>query len=65
MAINQMQGFAIGNSRVRLSWGRSQNSAGPGGAFRGPPPNAQYYQMTMGMNPGGPAPFPPNFQSMK
>ncbi|KAI8599002.1 hypothetical protein EDD21DRAFT_308626 [Dissophora ornata] len=25
MAINQMNGFQIGNSRVRLSWGRAQN----------------------------------------
>ncbi|KAK9474758.1 uncharacterized protein V1510DRAFT_227795 [Dipodascopsis tothii] len=29
MAINQMQGYPIGNSRVRLSWGRSQNNSGP------------------------------------
>ncbi|KOS20774.1 putative RNA-binding protein [Escovopsis weberi] len=28
MAINQMQGYPIGNSRVRLSWGRSQNNSG-------------------------------------
>ncbi|VVT55178.1 uncharacterized protein SAPINGB_P004466 [Magnusiomyces paraingens] len=27
-AITQMQGYPIGNSRVRLSWGRSQNSSG-------------------------------------
>lgn len=27
MAINQMQGYPIGNSRVRLSWGRSQNNS--------------------------------------
>ena len=31
MAINQMQGYPIGNSRVRLSWGRSQNNSGPAG----------------------------------
>jgi len=31
MAINQMQGYPIGNSRVRLSWGRSQNNSGPVG----------------------------------
>jgi hypothetical protein len=30
MAINQMQGYPIGNSRVRLSWGRSQNNSGVG-----------------------------------
>ncbi|KAK9381824.1 uncharacterized protein V2V93DRAFT_202397 [Kockiozyma suomiensis] len=29
MAINQMQGYPIGNARVRLSWGRSQNNSGP------------------------------------
>lgn len=29
-AITQMQGYPIGNSRVRLSWGRSQNSANGG-----------------------------------
>ena len=38
MAINQMQ--HTGNSRVRLSWGRSQNNSGPAGTpYRpGPPP---------------------------
>jgi RNA recognition motif-containing protein len=33
MAINQMQGYPIGNSRVRLSWGRSQNNSGPAGTY--------------------------------
>lgn len=31
MAINQMNGYQIGNSRVRLSWGRSQNDKTQGG----------------------------------
>lgn len=44
MAINQMQGYPIGNSRVRLSWGRSQNNSG----FGGP-----------GMSPQGPQPQGP------
>lgn len=50
MAINQMQGYPIGNSRVRLSWGRSQNNSGPAGTpYRPapPPPNHQYPQMGM------------------
>ncbi|ANB14380.1 Nam8p [Sugiyamaella lignohabitans] len=57
-AITQMQGYPIGSSRVRLSWGRSQNAVanaglnglpgGPGGN-NGPPPGA--YR---------PAPPPPN-----
>ncbi|KAG9248523.1 hypothetical protein BJ878DRAFT_433150, partial [Calycina marina] len=39
MAINQMQGYPIGNSRVRLSWGRSQNNSGPAGTpYRPAPP---------------------------
>lgn len=49
MAINQMQGYPIGNSRVRLSWGRSQNNSGPAGTpYRPapPPPNNP-----IGMNP--------------
>ncbi|KAJ4292595.1 hypothetical protein N0V90_009258 [Kalmusia sp. IMI 367209] len=37
MAINQMQGYPIGNSRVRLSWGRSQNNSGPAGTLTAPP----------------------------
>ena len=30
LAIQQMNGYQIGNSRIRLSWGRSQNEAKPG-----------------------------------
>ncbi|OLL24868.1 putative RNA-binding protein [Neolecta irregularis DAH-3] len=40
-AINQMQGYPIGSSRVRLSWGRSQSNSGPPGTpYRqsAPPP---------------------------
>jgi len=53
MAINQMQGYPIGNSRVRLSWGRSQNNSGVGTPYRPAPPPPHY-----GMGPGphaGPA----------
>lgn len=39
MAINQMQGYPIGNSRVRLSWGRSQNNSGVGTPYRPAPPH--------------------------
>ncbi|EEH36473.2 mRNA binding post-transcriptional regulator (Csx1) [Paracoccidioides lutzii Pb01] len=50
MAINQMQGYPIGNSRVRLSWGRSQNNSGPAGTpYRPAPPPPMY--PTMGMPP--------------
>lgn len=43
MAINQMQGYPIGNSRVRLSWGRSQNNSGPPGTpYRAAPPPPVY-----------------------
>lgn len=53
MAINQMQGYPIGNSRVRLSWGRSQNNSGPAGTpYRPAPPPPQY--PSMGMPPAGP-----------
>ncbi|KAA8576680.1 hypothetical protein EYC84_006759 [Monilinia fructicola] len=46
MAINQMQGYPIGNSRVRLSWGRSQNNSGPAGTpYRPAPPPPHYQQM--------------------
>jgi RNA recognition motif-containing protein len=38
MAMNQMQGYPIGNSRIRLSWGRSQNNAGPPGTPYKPTP---------------------------
>lgn len=48
MAINQMQGYPIGNSRVRLSWGRSQNNSGPAGTpYRPAPPPPQYSNMGM------------------
>ena len=48
MAINQMQGYPIGNSRVRLSWGRSQNNSGPAGTpYRPAPPPPIYPQMGM------------------
>ncbi|KXX75699.1 RNA-binding post-transcriptional regulator csx1 [Madurella mycetomatis] len=57
MAINQMQGYPIGNSRVRLSWGRSQNNSGVGTPYRPAPPPPHY--MGGGMPPhgapGGPA----------
>ncbi|PSS27994.1 hypothetical protein M430DRAFT_161547 [Amorphotheca resinae ATCC 22711] len=53
MAINQMQGYPIGNSRVRLSWGRSQNNSGPAGTpYRPAPPPPQY--QSMGMPPTHP-----------
>lgn len=48
MAINQMQGYPIGNSRVRLSWGRSQNNSGPAGTpYRPAPPPPMGMQMGM------------------
>lgn len=61
MAINQMQGYPIGNSRVRLSWGRSQNNSGPAGTpYRPAPPPPIYPSMGMpGANPYG------NFAPMK
>jgi len=52
MAINQMQGYPIGNSRVRLSWGRSQNNSGVGTPYRPAPPPPHYM--------GGPAPYGPH-----
>ncbi|KAL2021352.1 hypothetical protein VTK56DRAFT_7217 [Thermocarpiscus australiensis] len=55
MAINQMQGYPIGNSRVRLSWGRSQNNSGVGTPYRPAPPPPHYMG---GMPPHGP-PGPP------
>lgn len=61
MAINQMQGYPIGNSRVRLSWGRSQNNSGPAGTpYRPAPPPPVYPQM--GMPPHNPY---GNFAPMK
>ena len=50
MAINQMQGYPIGNSRVRLSWGRSQNNSGPAGTPYRPAPAPPVYP-SMGMPP--------------
>jgi len=48
MAINQMQGYPIGNSRVRLSWGRSQNNSGPAGTpYRPAPPPPVFPSMQM------------------
>jgi len=59
MAINQMQGYPIGNSRVRLSWGRSQNNSGVGTPYRPAPPPPHY---GMGPGPAGPAgPYGPPF----
>jgi RNA recognition motif-containing protein len=55
MAINQMQGYPIGNSRVRLSWGRSQNNSGVGTPYRPAPPPPHY----MGMPGHGPGPYGP------
>lgn len=47
-AITQMQGYPIGNSRVRLSWGRSQNSNGPSNTpYRPAPPPNVYPQMAI------------------
>ncbi|KAK6338976.1 hypothetical protein TWF696_009772 [Orbilia brochopaga] len=63
MAINQMQGYPIGNSRVRLSWGRSQNNSGPAGTPYRPAPPPPVYP-SMGMPPqhafGPYAPLNPN-----
>ncbi|TDZ13748.1 putative RNA-binding protein [Colletotrichum sidae] len=54
MAINQMQGYPIGNSRVRLSWGRSQNNSGVGTPYRPAPPPPHYFAAAP--NPGAYAP---------
>lgn len=61
MAINQMQGYPIGNSRVRLSWGRSQNNSGPAGTPYRPTPPPPVYP-AMGMPPSHPY---NNFAPMK
>ncbi|KAF2206093.1 RNA-binding domain-containing protein [Delitschia confertaspora ATCC 74209] len=53
MAINQMQGYPIGNSRVRLSWGRSQNNSGPAGTPYRPAPPPPVYP-AMGIPPNHP-----------
>jgi RNA recognition motif-containing protein len=59
MAINQMQGYPIGNSRVRLSWGRSQNNSGVGTPYRPAPPPPHYIGgMPPHGGPGGPPPGP-------
>jgi RNA recognition motif-containing protein len=55
MAINQMKGYPIGNSRVRLSWGRSQNNSGPAGTpYRPAPPPPVPFGPGMGMPPQHP-----------
>lgn len=51
MAINQMQGYPIGNSRVRLSWGRSQNNSGPAGTPYRPAPPPPVFPAMQGMPP--------------
>lgn len=67
MAINQMQGYPIGNSRVRLSWGRSQNNSGPAGTpYRPAPPPPQYGVGMPGMPPNmGPPGGYGGYPSMK
>lgn len=66
MAINQMQGYPIGNSRVRLSWGRSQNNSGPAGTPYRPAPPPPVFP-SMGMPPQHPygnfAPMKVRFES--
>ncbi|KAF9873952.1 putative RNA recognition domain-containing protein [Colletotrichum karsti] len=57
MAINQMQGYPIGNSRVRLSWGRSQNNSGVGTPYRPAPPPPHYFAPAPGPGAYGPAHF--------
>jgi RNA recognition motif-containing protein len=61
MAINQMQGYPIGNSRVRLSWGRSQNNSGVGTPYRPAPPPPPFYQGPPPGGPGGPYGGPQHF----
>ncbi|KAH9999728.1 hypothetical protein F4779DRAFT_622636 [Xylariaceae sp. FL0662B] len=56
MAINQMQGYPIGNSRVRLSWGRSQNNSGVGTPYRPAPPPPHYFPPGPAAAPGPPGP---------
>ncbi|CAG8547572.1 RNA-binding domain-containing protein [Rhizophagus irregularis] len=50
MAINQMQHYPIGNSRVRLSWGRSQTDKTTIGAYRSPQQTSPYNSIG-GMTP--------------
>jgi hypothetical protein len=59
MAINQMQGYPIGNSRVRLSWGRSQNNSGVGTPYRPAPPPPHYLGVPPHGGPTGPYGGPP------
>ncbi|KAK0734550.1 hypothetical protein B0T26DRAFT_746444 [Lasiosphaeria miniovina] len=61
MAINQMQGYPIGNSRVRLSWGRSQNNSGVGTPYRPAPPPPHYMNVNMAPphSQGPPGPYGP------
>lgn len=54
MAINQMQGYPIGNSRVRLSWGRSQTNSGPIGTPYRPTPHPPVPYASMGLPPQHP-----------
>lgn len=47
-AITQMQGYPIGNTRVRLSWGRSQSTNGPPNTpYRPTPPSNAFPQMAV------------------
>lgn len=62
MAINQMQGYPIGNSRVRLSWGRSQNNSGPAGTPYRPAPPPPFGAAMGGMPPSF---HPGNYAPMK
>lgn len=66
MAINQMQGYPIGNSRVRLSWGRSQNNSGPAGTPYRPAPPPPVYGPGMGIQGMPPQhPYGGGFAPMK
>lgn len=67
MAINQMQGYPIGNSRVRLSWGRSQVNSGPAGsAYRPTPPQQPPYQgMPMSQAMGVPQAHGYNYSALQ
>ena len=46
IAMNQMQGQVIGNSRVRLSWGKSKNNLGVRTPYRPSPPTLSGYIVT-------------------
>ncbi|KAG0197750.1 hypothetical protein BGX28_008728 [Mortierella sp. GBA30] len=66
MAINQLNGYLIGNSRVRLSWGRAQTEPKPmsphgasmmgGNGFR--PPMQNPFGLGQGRAPGPFGPYP-------